>query len=195
MQRVTIRSLTHTQTGHTVGGGETTCPSPSGPSPSSPSRLWPPRLRASWSAPPPPPSSALWWRSCHSRGSAWRSPLKQQQQQGVGVGTAVVCVYSSTFQENLCSDHISIVCSRVGTFLCRQLADVHGFIQDFDGERQGRGQFHLSLLEVLLQHGDGSLGRTKRQTFIKITLEWDGNILGAKEGRKCVGWTSWSPCQ
>lgn len=47
--------------------------------------------------------------------------------------------------------------TKICTFLCRQLADVHGFIENFYGKSEGRGKCHLSLLEVLLQHGDSCL--------------------------------------
>lgn len=50
------------------------------------------------------------------------------------------------------------------TFLCRELADVHGFVEDFDSQSQSRGQRHLSFFEVLLQHGHGCL-RPRRRTF------------------------------
>lgn len=51
--------------------------------------------------------------------------------------------------------------TQIHTFLCRQLADVHGFIENFNGESKGCGKCHLSLLEVLLQHGDGCLEVSK----------------------------------
>lgn len=43
------------------------------------------------------------------------------------------------------------------TFLCRQLADIHRFVENFDGQSQRRRQRHLSLFVVLLQHGHRSL--------------------------------------
>lgn len=43
------------------------------------------------------------------------------------------------------------------TFLCWELANVHGFVEDFDSQGQSRGQSHLSFFVVLLQHGHGRL--------------------------------------
>lgn len=43
------------------------------------------------------------------------------------------------------------------TFLCWELANVHGFVEDFDSQSQSRGQSHLSFFVVLLQHGHSCL--------------------------------------
>lgn len=43
------------------------------------------------------------------------------------------------------------------TFLCWELANIHGFVEDFDSQGQSRGQSHLSFFVVLLQHGHGRL--------------------------------------
>ncbi len=51
------------------------------------------------------------------------------------------------------------------TFLCWKLADIHRFVEDFDGQGQSGGQSHLSLFVVLLQHGHCSL--TTRSQHIK----------------------------
>lgn len=52
--------------------------------------------------------------------------------------------------------------TQICTFLCRQLADVHGFIENFNSESKSCGKSHLSLLEVLLQHRDSCLGGEQR---------------------------------
>lgn len=50
------------------------------------------------------------------------------------------------------------------TFLCWQLANIHGFVEDFDSQSQRRWQRHLSFFVVLLQHGHGSL-RARSQSI------------------------------
>lgn len=75
--------------------------------------------------------------------------------------------------------------TRVGTFLCRQLADVHGLIENFNGESESRGERHLSLLEVLLQHGDGCLRASRSKVLNKEY--YTTRLVSAAEGRTCVG--------
>lgn len=56
-----------------------------------------------------------------------------------------------------CHTNISLPFNMRCTFLRRQLADVHGLVEHFNGQRECRGQRHLALLVVLLQHGHGCL--------------------------------------
>lgn len=56
------------------------------------------------------------------------------------------------------------------TFLCWQLANIHGFVEDFDSQSQCRRQLHLSFFVVLLQHGHGSL-RARSQSIKDQTGE------------------------
>ena len=50
------------------------------------------------------------------------------------------------------------------TFLCWELADVHGLVQHFNGQCQGRRQGHLTLFKILLEHGHCSL-KQQQTTF------------------------------
>lgn len=54
--------------------------------------------------------------------------------------------------------------SQICTFLCWQLADIHGFIEDFNGQSECWRKCHLSFLVVLLQHGHGCLWAKETQS-------------------------------